>query len=262
MNEKIALSVDREMTPERRNIKRLYMRLKIAPEEIGFECHHKKDCLSPRGGTRFFQTGDWPYVGSEYGKAKVLGKKTRILFISMDRGGKHRTNPEFEKTQKDFRVNCIERGNSHMGVVSLVMEELVDNKSSENYAMQFALINSVKCRLISKSDQSTSTQTMRKRCLNNIKQEIDELIPDLIIVQSLRPSEMIKTLFELNKPVYVGHDAAHPTKRILIYETKNRIIVTNFPHSRVKGLKYKKDEMPLFVAKSIEKIKELLQRSK
>lgn len=75
------MDIDSKNTPYRKSIKRLYSSLGIIPTaKKDFKCCYYEQCSKPR------RTGDWSYVGVDYGSAKISGKKAKLLFVAMDRG--------------------------------------------------------------------------------------------------------------------------------------------------------------------------------
>jgi hypothetical protein len=75
--------------------------------------------------------GIWPYVGVEYGAAIIRAKRTRILFIAMDRGSDGQ-ELKFTDTQEAFRKSAELRTNWHMGGVALIMAALLDHGASDS----------------------------------------------------------------------------------------------------------------------------------
>src|SRR5256885_6570474 len=82
---------DRTETADRMDIIDLYAARGIVPCPHGgeFRCPHAESCsMMARRHGREFHTGTWPYVGADYGKARVSGYLIRVLFVAMERGGK------------------------------------------------------------------------------------------------------------------------------------------------------------------------------
>ena len=86
MNENV-IDADRTKTAARTAIKKLYQSQCIVPSahQKDFRCSHLDDCSDSRSE---LCTGNWPYIGAHYGEARVSGRRLRILFIAMERGGK------------------------------------------------------------------------------------------------------------------------------------------------------------------------------
>jgi hypothetical protein len=120
------MDVDTIETSDRVAIQALYKRLAIAPtiSSTEFGCTHLDNCSRRcREGGRRFHTGTWPYVGAHYGSATVDGYIARILFVAMERGGRHDPAEElaFADTQWAFRTSMEERKNPHMGGVAEII---------------------------------------------------------------------------------------------------------------------------------------------
>ncbi|MGH8055981.1 MAG: hypothetical protein ACREOH_01900, partial [Candidatus Entotheonellia bacterium] len=116
----MAIDVDSRDTPMRQAIQCLYLNLNIIPTPQDFGCPYLHGCSrqSEIRGIQFC-TGNWAYVGVDYGKGKINGKNAKILVIAMDRGGYcEAENEKFPDTQKAFREATEYPGNAHMGGVS------------------------------------------------------------------------------------------------------------------------------------------------
>ncbi len=94
------MNVDRLSTPTRRSLKELYRARGIVPAAQGFACPHLRVCRIRKDGSKVpLNTGNWAYVGHEYGRALIQGRPAKILFVAMDRGGRARAHLEtFAKT--------------------------------------------------------------------------------------------------------------------------------------------------------------------
>ena len=172
--------VDREMTPWRTKIKDLQTKRGIgAQTEIEeskgcFRCEHWESCyasVSDQCEENKVSKGDWTYVGYQYGKASVAGKKARILFVSMSRGYGTAKYEKFKRTQAEFRNSAYCPGNKHMKGVKAELELLLDEASPEERCQQFALTNAVRCRHFSGagSMKYNATCTMEKNCATSYK---------------------------------------------------------------------------------------------
>ena len=185
----------------RSQIKKLYSELKIDIPTNSFGCAHLSSCLNSINSDRNLHKGNWAYVGVEYGNAKIQGRQVRILFIAMDRGGKNRKDEEtFAETQCSFRSSTECPKNAHMGGVSLIMKELVDDKEPTVYSHQFALTNADKCSKPSKHRKYEANEKMRQNCVDHLDREIKVLRPDLIITQGSDPTKTVKRLLKLANP--------------------------------------------------------------
>ena len=200
-------TVDREMTPWRTKIKDLQTQLgigaqtKIKASKGCFRCEHWESCyasVSNQCKKNKVSKGDWTYVGYQYGKASVAGKKARILFVSMSRGYGTKYE-EFESTQAAFRNSayCPKPKHKHMKGVKAELELLLDEASPEERCQQFALTNAVRCRHFSGSGSMkfNATRTMKKNCEHHTKAIIQALEPDIIIAQGKPPSNSMCKLF-------------------------------------------------------------------
>jgi len=124
--------IDSQSTLLREVTKALYAKLNIIPKTHGFSCPYLEDCSrkSKESGTEF-HTGNWVYVGLNYGTALIDGKHARILIVAMDRGGYGGVDEEeFTGIQREVRQATQNPINWHMGGVSLIVKELVDDKDS------------------------------------------------------------------------------------------------------------------------------------
>ena len=195
--------VDSEMTPWRTKIKDLQIERGIGNSEGCFDCEHWECCYAsiPDQQKNNVSKGDWTYVGHQYGKASVNGKKAKILFVSMDRPWGGGRCEQFEETQQSFRESAKGRYNPHMGGVDVELEHLLDEETScEDRCQQFALTNSVRCSprpdLWARPADSQSTSKMKENCATHTKAIIQALEPDIIIAQGANPRNSMCRLFD------------------------------------------------------------------
>ena len=187
-------NIDAEMTPLRIKVKNLQTQLGIGASKGCFDCDHFTSCHASISNQPILK-GDWTYVGHQYGKASVGGKKAKILFVSMDRTGTGKKYEKFGQTQKEFRSAAYERSNPHMGGADVELEHLLDETSSEDRCQRFALTNSVRCRPCSGYAASKSTSVMKKNCESHTEKIIQALEPDIIIAQGDNPRKSMCRLF-------------------------------------------------------------------
>ncbi|MER3446069.1 MAG: hypothetical protein C4291_04180 [Candidatus Dadabacteria bacterium] len=178
------------------------------------------------------RTGDWPYIGVDYGEACISGKKIKIMFVAMDRGEGEEYSEEqrFEDYQRVWRENVINPSNPHMCGAHLIMKELVreDTKDPSKFANQFALTNSVKCGHM----WSSSTPQMRSNCSNHLLEEIRCLEPNLIITQGSDPAWWVTYRLGLNSPSIHSFPGGK-LKAIEIFESEERLVLTTpYPAAR------------------------------
>ena len=174
-------NVDSEMTPWRAKVKDLQTHRRIGASAGCFDCEHYKSCAESLGEVRMSK-GDWTYIGRQYGRASISGKRARILFVSMERPG-DREYEEFECTQREFRESAFDRVNPHMAGVDVELEHLLDDEVPVNRCQQFALTNSVRCHPATATYRSQSTSQMKVNCASHTKAIVDVLSPDVIVVQ-------------------------------------------------------------------------------
>lgn len=192
--------LDRMETVDQLAIIALYRRRGIAPcqSEQDFHCPHLQQCsMKARSQGLRFLTGTWPYVGAEYGNARVSGHSSRILFVAMDRGGgwKAAEEPTFAHTQMQFREGAEQCWNLHMGGTSQIMECLLDSEGAESCSHRFALTNAVKCVAATGSQNSGSTEIMKGNCAEHLLSEIECLRPHLVITQGADPAKTVLRQF-------------------------------------------------------------------
>lgn len=256
------MSTDDLETPERLATRELYERLGIVPASVAddFRCPNLADCsrLSRARGARF-HTGTWPYVGPEYGRAVIRGRRVRILFVAMERGGSHDPSEElaFKQTQYNFRVAAEERSNPHMGGVAEIMKHLVDEVDPRRYSQQFALTNAVKCVEYTGRMDSGSTTKMIKNCKSYLRAEIDALKPDLVITQGTHPRDTVCQILDPLRPLadFADEDGR---SRSRILATGSRLIVTTPHPARLKGLGWKSGGLPAFLDAAVQRARDEL----
>ncbi|MDE0555327.1 MAG: hypothetical protein OXI24_13985 [Candidatus Poribacteria bacterium] len=193
--------IDNEMTPWRKKVKDLQTQLGSGNSEDCFSCEHFPKCKESVDSNADIRKGDWTYVGRQYGKALINGKKARILFVSMERpwDGTNRWQ-DFKDTQKDFREGAYTRSNPHMGGVDAELTYLLDKTTSPaDRCQQFALTNAVRCVSYFHNSDAQSTLEMQKNCSNHTKEIIQVLKPDIIIAQGRgNPCESMRSLFSFD----------------------------------------------------------------
>ena len=196
-------TIDSDMTTWRTKVKDLQTNLGIGPSEGCFHCEYFEGCKGckeslPPEFRDILVCGDWTYVGRQYGEASIGGKRAKVLFVSMDRGGRGDPNnkvlEKFEDTQWAFRDSAYNRVNPHMAGVDVALEYLLDNETSrEDRCQQFALTNSVRCRPITGKAESKTTNIMKQNCSSHTRAIIKALEPDIIIAQGRRQNPQIET---------------------------------------------------------------------
>ena len=135
---------DARETQYRTQIQALYLERRIVPVRNGFRCGSLIRCSE--SGRLPLHTGNWAFVGADYGEARVDGYPARILFVAMDRGGYGGADEEaFPDTQASFRQSIELPRNPHMGGVALILKHLVDEREPRKLSGPCALTNAVKC---------------------------------------------------------------------------------------------------------------------
>jgi uracil-DNA glycosylase family 4 len=249
MNDSV-IDADRTKTAARTAIKRLYQRQHILPSahQKDFRCSHLDDCSGSRSE---LCTGNWPYIGAHYGEARVSGRRLRILFIAMERGGKS-SYESFSQTQRGFRIYAEGLKNPHMGGTAQIMKFLVDNnKQSQLHTRQFALTNAVKCVEATGSQQSSSTATMISKCSEHLTEEIKCLKPHLVITQGCHPSQTIVELFHPKCVKRFRGQAGKAEVRLGEHLGYHFVILTT-PHPAHKpGWAWKNGPLPKFLQNAV-----------
>ena len=211
-------AIDTAMTRWRRKIYRLLRDdLKIGAEKGCFDCRfyndgdgHKGCNQSVAGGLGSGRLGDWPYVGRQYGEARVGGKLARVLFVAMDRPFKGEEGSDasldFRNEQMWWRRGAYDRNsegtNPHMGGVDAEMECLLDSGvSDEDRCQQFALVNAVFCgapakeRKNRKTMDSNVSETMKRNCRRQLQEMLRTFKPDIVIAQGKGHPRRVCTAF-------------------------------------------------------------------
>lgn len=256
------MDIDSQSTLLREVIKARYAKLNIIPKTHGFGCPYLEDCSrkSKERGTKF-HTGNWAYIGINYGNALIDGKNARILIVAMDRGGKGGADEEeFPDTQWQFRKATENPTNPHMGGVSLIIKELVDAKDSLVYSNQYAFTNAVKCSVRTESMHTGATAIMIYNCSHHLAEEINALAPRLLITQGTHPANTVKRLFGLVSSIA---QFSSPEGRISeLFKAQNMLILTTPHPARLKGMRWRKGILPDFMAQALQRTRyELLNLS-
>ncbi len=240
-------TIDSKNTEFRQKIKDLYQKLQIVPSPDNFQCLYFQECSKESLQRKMpFYTGNWAYVGADYGKACIGNKEVGILFVAMDIGGWDISSRTFPDTQKAFREACVNHKNPHMGGVSSIMRFLVNDKEPDVYSNQFALTNSLKCVEGTCKASTKPSKEMEKNCLNHLSEEIKTLDPDIIITQGVYPSDSVKRILGLTSPTYTFSWKGR--RDIQLFEEENNgkqrfIIIAPHP-ARAPGWKWSKNSLP------------------
>ena len=258
-------TIDSDMTTWRTKVKDLQTNLGIGPSEGCFHCEYFEGCNGckkslPPELRDILVCGDWAYVGRQYGEALIGGKRAKVLFIAMDRGGRGDPNnkvlEKFEDTQWEFRDSAYDPKNSHMRGVDVSLKYLLDNETSrEDRCQQFALTNSVRCRPITGKAESKATNIMKQNCSSHTKAIIQELEPDIIIAQGRgNPCNSMHRLFA---PEIVERYSGYRTSAEIGQGKDCLFLLTAHPayYSR-KGFKWK-NKLPEGLGEAFERAKEI-----
>ena len=246
------------------SIKRLYRELRIEPIAEKFDCHYCQECRKSLNERfrRGITTGNWPYVGLDYGKAEVAGIRCRILVIGMDQGGVGEAHgAAFETRQEDWYWAFHNRDvSAHTGGTHLIIKCLVDDKDPECFLRQFAHTNSVKCSPEKRRGdrmKSESTPIMQKRCGNHLERELGIFKPDLIITEGRGPTDMVKDILNLSVADYESPD--NTTGKVCeVYE--GQPIVLAGPHP-ARTLKWRYGtSLPRYYARATNRVREVIKR--
>ncbi len=247
--------IDRMETLDRLAIQKLYGARGIVPFPPSSEfC---PGCLSEcnrlaRLRNVPFNTGTWPYIGAEYGKARVGGRNIKVLFVAMERGGTFQPakEPTFAHTQMMFHERAITRGNAHMGGTSQIVEHLVGHKQAEKYSHQFALTNAVKCVKATGRQKSTSTGVMKKKCSEHLWEELQTLQPDLVITQGIHPRKRLLDLYSSLTLAWPFPDFGCQAE---VFVEGAPFILLTTPHPANKPWwPWKNGPLPVFLQKAVE----------
>ena len=201
-------AIDRLMTDDRKEVYVLMKGRQIGSSEKVFACEFFARCdESVHGGLSKGRKGDWAYVGAQYGRARISGRQARILFVSMDRNrvvsdlddDAKGDDPEFwsfEAVQSQFR-NACSQGDPHMNGVGRAMQCMVGADVARNdYAQQFALVNSVLCGVRWTDTESRAEPTMKRNCSEHVKTILAKLEPDILVAQGMDQPRSLVEAFE------------------------------------------------------------------
>ncbi len=246
------LHIDKRMTRLRHDVKKLYSELGIKPTKGSFRCNNFANCcrsLRIRKRQKVI-TGSWPYIGIDYGKAKVAGKKLRIIVIGMDAGGIDDVSRNFLHRQNEWRCafeNSIESPVSqHPTGTALMLKELVDDKRPNRFARQFVFINAVKCTPNNGEMTSGVKGSMCTACESILFREVHLLKPDIVITQGSYPREMIKKILKSNRKIFEKDG-------FLIYTSGNSIVLVA-PHP-TRHIPWKQGLLPKQYGKAVDKVR-------
>ncbi|MCX6227091.1 MAG: uracil-DNA glycosylase family protein [Bacteroidia bacterium] len=235
-------------TQYREAIKNLYSERKIIPTIGEFLCERHPECESSAKVKLY--TGNWAFVGDRYGHAKIEGISAKILFIAMDRGGHDgAANELFPGTQESFRTSIENPDNPHMGGVSLILKELVDEAPLKQLSGICALTNAIKCVKPTGMQTTHATQKMKTNCSIHLESEIQSLKPDIIITQGDHPRD---TVLNLLKPNLIQQFHTTGSGKASLYITANNVIVLVTPHpARLSGMEWRNGKMPAYFYSAI-----------
>ena len=241
---------DLRETPHRDAIKNLYTEREIVPSCMNFGCTSHQKC-SENSGVKL-HTGNWAFVGHEYGQASINGLKAKILFVAMDRGGYGGADKEqFPDTQKSFRGSIESPSNPHMGGVSLILQALVDKHSIERLSGMCALTNAVKCVKSTGSMSTNASKIMINECAAHLLAEISTLEPNIIITQGTHPTDTFLGSLE-NLRLIREFRSSNGRRKTSVHVGPCGTIILTTPHpARQAGLKWKRGEIPDFWSNAI-----------
>ena len=260
MNWKI---VDSEMTPWRTKIKDLQIERGIGNSEGCFDCEHWECCYAsiPDQQKNNVSKGDWTYVGHQYGKASVNGKKAKLLFVSMDRPWGGGRCEQFEETQQSFRESAKGRYNPHMGSVDVELEHLLDKETScEDRCQQFALTNAVRCCFRLGASKYHATPTMEKNCASHTKAIIQALAPDIIIAQGKNPHNSLRKLFNLDRDIvetYCNKMTGPQFRSVEIGQREEFLFLLTAHPANTPGFGWKTGYLPDELKKAFKRAREM-----
>jgi hypothetical protein len=239
---------DTRKTPYRLKMQALYRERQIIPARTGFRCQSLDECSE--SGRLQLRTGDWAFVGAEYGKAKIEGHAARILFVAMDRGGYAGAGSEvFQNTQASFRRSIESPRNPHMGGVALILKHLVGERDVSKLSSQCALVNAVKCAKRTDRMSTETTRLMISNCADHLLAEIRALNPDLIVTQGAHP---MKTVVSSMADLCLVQEFAVSGRGKARVFTNSRLVVLTTPHpARQSGLKWSRGILPQFFIEAI-----------
>jgi len=202
---------DTRSTLVRRRIRALYEDRSIVPSRDRLGCSSLPICS--QSVRRGLYTGNWAFVGCDYGKARIAESNVKVLFVAMDRGGHGKAQCEkFEDTQKCFRSSIEVPKNPHMGGVSLILQHLLDEKDVVKISGQCAFTNAVKCTQRTHQAKTHATRRMITECAQHLWAELKVLKPDLIITQGRHPTKTVLSYFSNVKAAgkYAGDQTPCP----------------------------------------------------
>lgn len=239
---------DSRATPVRTQIQRLYEMRGIVPTRIGYRCASLPQCTE--AGRISLHTGNWVFVGSEYGSAEVSGLAAKILFVAMDRGGYGGADEErFADAQSAFRRAIELPQNPHMGGAALMLKHLTDERDPRKLSGLCALTNAVKCAQHTGSMTTNATPQMIAQCAAHLRAEIHELQPDIVITQGGHPTDTILATIAGLRTVAEFAGERKGRTRVLV---NSRIVVLTTPHpARQEGLKWSRGILPQFFLDAI-----------
>ena len=243
--DKPLLPADRASSTSRDAIRSLYHERGIEPTPSGFGCRSLAACSATALRRNApFATGNWAYVGVDYGRATLDGRPARILFVAMDRGGAAKANREpFAVTQQQFRLGAELRWNPHMGGVSTIMAYLVDEEDRDVYARQFALTNAVKCVEATGRAKTNATAVMIGQCAHHLEAELSVLRPDVVITQGSHPAHTVQRLLGARNPSVFG-DSRSQRANVRLYATEVALLLTTPHPARLKGMGWSRGVLP------------------
>jgi uracil-DNA glycosylase len=250
---------DQMKTAQRTAVQKLYRKLSIEPSSSRLFCRPEKKCQCLAQG-RSYWTGTWPYIGANYGKAKVSRLSIRILFVAMERGAKKAPEKKFTETQKVFRECTESPQNPHMGGTSQLMGCLLEGEGRQSYSRKFALTNAVKCVRRTGNQNSSSTATMISECGEHLREEIMDLRPHLVITQGVHPGKTVVKLFKADSLETFPNKRRGKRMRgeaevLLANQAGRRFVILTTPHpAHMPGWKWSrewKEGLPKFLQNAL-----------
>ncbi|MFA5890433.1 MAG: uracil-DNA glycosylase family protein [Actinomycetota bacterium] len=232
---------DERQTIQRTALRDMYAARAITPADDGFGCPSLKRCA---GSVALpLNTGNWAFVGCDYGLARVGGMPAKVLFIAMDRGGRRKKAETFTDTQRSFRSSIETPKNPHMGGVSLIVRELVDEKDLSAISGQCALTNAVKCAQQTGSMSTDASRLMVRECVSHLRAEIAVLAPDIIVTQGSHPASTVLGLYESTSRVL---DSSASVNGVMdLWTVPGGPVVLRTPHpARQKGVQWSRGLLP------------------
>ena len=235
-----------QMTPAMKATRALHRRLHIEPFADRFACRYLAGRTGCRGSLREkwgrnvkVLCGDWPYIGAEYGEATVSGRSARIVVVGMDGGGQKQMDLRFSRRQQDWYDGFKGRDgtwhNAHVAGTNLAIRELVDDEDPESYLHQFCYINSVKCTPEVEGMSSKVTPVTRANCTNHLQSELNELKPDLIVIEGRYPETMITHIYRLSVRAYEDDEDEFPVR---LYSESDKPLVLALPHPSARPIRH------------------------